>query len=206
MYLVKIPHGNFRLPKIVLLEKNVHLRLEFYNGNAIETSVSALLPHKMDHGWLLALQDPHLTPAFRNQFTVPSSQTWITTFFFLPKWKDVTVWVFTCANHKLIFREAQERQREPYITDFHFLFIPQIMLTWLLSNFIERNFQRISIYVLSTFSELDPSNGQKNHWAIKNWTAKILLSYKSPCLRILLICIFSVTTLGFHSCLVTKEH
>lgn len=48
--LVKNPHGNFRPPKIVPLEKNVHLRLEFYNGNAIETSVSALLPHKMEHG------------------------------------------------------------------------------------------------------------------------------------------------------------
>lgn len=87
----------------------------------------------------------------------------MTAFFFLPKWKDVTVWVFTCANHNLVLRETQERQTEPYIADFHFLFISEIMLTWLLSNFIERNFQRISIYVLSTFSELDPFNGQKNH-------------------------------------------
>lgn len=144
----------------------------------LKISIS-LASTKVEHGWLLTLQD---IPSFWKSANI----------FFLTDPDDgfSSVQLERCYLvgflHVLIVEWLLEKHREgpKSLLLFKLYEKSHWLKYWILHNSIKRNFQRVSIWVLSTFSKLEPFNAKKNQWAIKNWTPEIPLLHKSLCLRV----------------------
>lgn len=84
-------------------------------------NISISLASTWSEIWLIADSAgyPHLL-GICSQFLLSKPGWWL---FFLPNWKDITLWVFfTYVNHRINCTGTQQRRlRRPYITDFYFL-------------------------------------------------------------------------------------